>query len=97
MFSFLGKDMGRLHRSRLQLVTKPEVLEKRESPGALLQIDFSDKSIYLKLKDIKFGFSMDGELKNLKRQDKISLTNVKAFKKAIMIISIVEKISEKAL
>ena len=90
--------MVRLHRLLLQFVTKPDVLKKCESPAALLQINFSDKSIYLKLKDIHFGFSTEEELKNLKRQDKVSWTNVKAFKKeaAIMIISIVEKISEKS-
>jgi len=58
----------------------------------LLQIDFSDKSIHLKLKDIHFGFSTEEELKNLQRQDKVSSTDVKAFEKAaaIMVISIVE-------
>ena len=56
----------------MQFVTKPDVLKKCESPAALLQINFSDKSIYLKLKDIHFGFSTEEELKNLKRQDKVS-------------------------
>ena len=77
----------------------PNLISSRNvNPLLLLQINFSDKSIYLKLKDIHFGFSTEEELKNLKRQDKVSWTNVKAFKKeaAIMIISIVEKISEKS-
>ena len=41
---------------------------------------------------------MGEELKNLWRQDKVSSTDVKAFKKeaAIMIIFIVEKVSEKS-
>ena len=80
------------------MVIKLDVLEKFESPAALLQYDFSDKSIYLKLKDIYFGFSLREELKNLWRQDKVSSTDVKAFKKeaAIMIIFIVEKVSEKS-
>ena len=95
MLLFLGKGLDRLHRSRLQLVTKPDVLEKCESPAALLQIDFSDKSVYLKLKDIHFGFSTVEELRNLKRQDEVSSTNVKAFKKEAA-ITIVEKISEKS-
>ena len=97
MLTFLGKDLERLHRSLLQLVITPDVLEKCESPAALLQIDFSDKSIYLTLKDIHFGFSMEEELKNLQRQDKVSSTDVKAFEKeaAIMVISIVQKLSEK--
>ena len=47
MLLILVKDLERLHRSFLQLVIKPDVLEKCESPAALLQIDFSDKSIYL--------------------------------------------------
>ena len=55
---FLGKDLERFHRSLLQLVIKSDVLEKCESPAALLQFGFSDKSIYLKLKNIHFGFSM---------------------------------------
>ena len=94
MLSFLGKGLERLHRSLLKLVTQPDVLKKCESPAALLQIDFSNRSVYLKLKDVHFGFSTEEELKNLKRQDK-----VKAFKQeaAITIISIVEKMSEKAL
>ena len=66
MLSFPGKDLERLHRSLFQLVTKPDVLEKCEPPAALLQIDFLDKSIYLKLKDVHFEFSMEEELKNLK-------------------------------
>ena len=45
-----------------------------ETPATLLQIDFSDKSIYLKLKDIHFRFSTDEELKNLQRKDKVSST-----------------------
>ena len=76
-----------------------DVQEECEPPAALLQIGFSDKSIYRKLKNIHFGFSTEEELKNLQRQDKVSSTNVKTFKKevAIMIISIVEKMSEKSL
>ena len=98
MLPFLGKDLGKLHRSLLQLVTKPNILKKCESRAALLQIDFSDKSIYLKLKDIAFGFSAEEDLKILKRHYKVSSTNTKAFKKeaAITIISIVEKMSEKS-
>ena len=98
MLPFLGKDLERLHRSLLQLVIKPDVLDKCESPAALLQIDFSDKSISLKLKDIHFGFSTEEELKNLQRQDKVSSTDVKAFEKeaAVMVISIAEKLSEKS-
>ena len=98
MLPFLGKDLEGLHRSLLLLVIKPDALDKCESPAALLQIDFSDKSIYLKLKDIHFGFSTEEELKNLQRQDKVSSTDVKAFEKeaAIMVISIVEKLSEKS-
>ena len=98
MLPFLGKGLERLQRSLLQLVTKPDVLEKCEFPAVLLQIDFSDRSIYLKLKDIHFGFSTEEELKNLKQQDKVFLTNVKAFKNdaTITIISIVEKMSEKS-
>jgi len=79
------------------LVIKPDVLEKCESPAVLLQIDFSDKSIHLKLKDIHFGFSTEEELQHLQWQDKVSSTDVKAFEKeaAIMVISIVQKLSEK--
>jgi len=97
MLPFLRKDLERLHRSLLQLVIKPDVLEKCESPAALLQIDFSD-NIYLKLKNIHFRFSREQELKNSQRQDKVSPTDVKAFEKeaAIMVISIVEKPSEKS-
>jgi len=89
---------GETDRSLLQLVIKPNVLDTCEYPAALLQIDFSDKSIYLKLKDIHFGFSTEEELKNLQRQDKVSSTDVKAFEKeaAIMVISIVEKLSKKS-
>jgi len=74
------------------LVIKPDVLEKCESPAVLLQIDFSDKSIHLKLKDIHFGFSTEEELQHLQWQDKVSSTDVRAFEKAaaIMVISIVE-------
>ena len=43
MLLFLGKDLERLHRSLLELVTKPDVLEKCESPVVMLQIDFLDK------------------------------------------------------
>ena len=75
-------DVERLHRSLLQLVTKSDVLKKCESPVALLQIDFLDKSIYLKLKDIHFGFSMEGGPKNLKQQEVCS-TNIKAIKKLL--------------
>ena len=60
----------------------------------LLQIDFSNKCIYLKLKDIHFGFSTEEELRNL---DKVSSTCAKAFQKeaAMVIISIVKKLSKK--
>ena len=91
MSPFLGKDLERFHRSLLQLVIKLDVLEKCESPAVLLQIDFLDKNIYLKLRDINFGFSVEEKFKNLQGQDK-------PFKKerAIMIISIVEIMSEKS-
>ena len=59
MLSFFGKDLEKLHWSLLQLVIKHDVLEKCESPAALLQIDLSDKSIYLKLKDVHFRLVKD--------------------------------------
>ena len=60
----------------------------------LLLIDFLNKSIYIKLKDIHFGFSTEEELRNL---NKVSSTCAKAFKKeaTIVIISIVKKLSRK--
>ena len=59
MLQFLWKDLERWHRSLLQLVIKHGVLGKCESSAALLQIDISNKSIYLNLKDIRFGISME--------------------------------------
>ena len=62
----------------------------------LLLIDFLNKSIYIKLKDIHFGFSTEEELRNL---NKVSSTCAKAFKKeaAIVIISIVKSCQENYL
>ena len=64
---------------------------------ALLQIDFLDKSIYLKLKDIHFGFSMEGGPKNLKQQDKVCSTNIKAIKKLLGSFLLSKRYQKKAL
>ena len=61
MLLFLGQDLEKLHRSLLQLVIQPDILEKCESPADLLQMDFLDRYVYLKLKDIHFGFSTEEE------------------------------------
>ena len=49
------------------------------------------------MRDIHFGFSTEEEHKNLQQQDKVSSTDIKAFKQetAITIISIVKRMAEK--
>ena len=61
--------------------------KKKESPAALLQIDFLNKNIYLKLKDTHFGFSTEEELKNLKRQIKYLQLISKLLKKKLLLQS----------
>ena len=87
LLPFLGKDLERLHMSLLQLVIKPDVLDKCGSPPALLQIDSSDKSIYLKLKDIHFGFSTEEELKVYNGKIKYLQLMSKLFKKKLLLWS----------
>ena len=98
MLPFLCKDLERLHRTLLQLIVKPTILDKCDSPSTLLKLRFCDQDIYLKAKDRHFGFSVEEELKRLLRQDQAAAADIKNFqnKASSMVISLLKKLTEKS-
>ena len=65
MLPFLGKDLERMHWVLLQLVVKPDVLDKCVSVVDLLKINLSNPDTYVKVKNRYFGFSAEEQLKKL--------------------------------
>ena len=64
MLLFLGKDFERMHQVLLQLVVKPDILDKCVSVVDLLKINLSNLDTYLKVKNIHFGFLTEDQCRS---------------------------------
>ena len=98
MIPYMYKDLQKLLRKLILLIVKPDVLQNCKSATDIKNLDLSDKSNLLKLKDINIGFAASSTLKELKRKDLVTNGQIVSFFNDVMLFirSTVQKLLEKS-
>ena len=99
MIPFLFFDLKEIIIKLLEIIVKPDVLEKCKSWQKLKDLDLSLDKNLLTDEKLNAGFAVANTLHNLKRKDLIKSYQTKEFLKMIknFIVSMVEKLREKSL
>ena len=79
MVPFLYQDLLKLIRKIMQIVVKPDVLEKCESGSDLKNVDLSNKSVFLKTRNINIGFAARAFINDLRKKDAVSKAKLADF------------------
>ena len=79
MIPYMYNDLQKLLRKLILLIVKPDLLQNCKSATDIKNLDLSDKSDLLKLKDINIGFAASPTLKELKRKDLIANGQIASF------------------
>ena len=98
MIPCMCNDLQKLLRKLILLIVKPDLLQNCKSAANMKNLDLSDASNLLKLKDINIGFASSSTLKELKRKDLITNGQIAYFFNDVMlfICSTVQKLLEKS-
>ena len=98
MIPYMYKDLQKLLRKLILLIVKPDLLQNCKSATDIKNLDLSDKSNLLKLKDINIGFVASSTLKELKRKGLITNGQIASFFNDVMLFirSTVQKLLEKS-
>ena len=97
MIPFLAKDLEAMYKSLMQLILKTQSFDDC-SGNDLLCVDLSNKSNYLKPKDIHLGFETAKVLQDLIVKLIITAPSAKAFRQEClqMIIDLLQKLLQKS-
>ena len=85
MIPYMYSDLQKLLRKLILLIVKPDLLQNCKSATDMKNLDLSDKSNLLKLKDINMGFAALSTLKELKRKDLITNGQIASFFNDVML------------
>ena len=98
MIPYMYKDLQKLLRKLILLIVKPDVLQNCKSATDIKNLDLSDKSNLLKLKDINIGFAASWKLKELNWKDLITNGQIASFFNDVILFihSTVQKLLEKS-
>ena len=90
-------DLKELVIKLLDIIVKPTVINNCKSGKQLKEIDLSNEENLISIGKINMGFAVE-DIKRLKQQDKVSLSQLKAFKEGAQqfVISMLEKLFEKS-
>ena len=80
MIPFMYTDLKSLIQSLLELVVKQDVLSQCKTGIQMKQLDLCNKENLLNLKDINLGFAVPNIIAKLRRNDTVTLAEVKEFK-----------------
>ena len=72
MIPYMHNDLQKFLRKLIMLIVKSDLLQNCKSATNMKNLDLSDESNLLKLKDINIGFAASSTLKELKRKDLIT-------------------------
>ena len=99
MIPCMYNDLQNLLRKLILLIVNPDLLQNCKSAANMKNLDVSDESNLLKLKDINTGFASSSTLKELKRKDLLTNGQIAYFFNDVMlfICSTVQKLLEKSL
>ena len=80
------------------IIVKPTVINNCKSGKQLKEIDLSNEENLISVGKINIGFAVEDIIKRLKQQDKVSLSQLKAFKERAQqfVISMLERLFEKS-
>ena len=79
MIPYLYSDILKLIKKLMQLIVKPDLLEKCESYLDFRRIDLDDKESITKPKDMNIGFTTRSLIQELRKNDEIRNSDVAAF------------------
>ena len=79
MIPYMYNDLQKLFRKLILLIVKLDLLQNCKSARDMKNLDLSNKSNLLKLKDINIGFAASSTLKELKRKDLITNGQIASF------------------
>ena len=79
MIPYLYSDILKLIKKLMQLIVKPDLLEKCESYLDFRRIDLDDKESITKPKDTNIGFAARSSIPELMKNDEIRNSDVAAF------------------
>ena len=93
MIPFVYFDLKDLVIKLLDIIVKPTVINNCKSGKQLKEIDLSNEENLISVGNINMGFAVEDIIKRLKQQDKVSLSQLKAFKEGVqqLVISVLEK------
>ena len=98
MMPYLYSDILKLIKKLMQLIVKPDLLEKCESYLDFRRIDLDDKESITKPKDMNIGFAARSSIQEWRKNDEIRNSNVAAFlsESTKFIVTILKKLFEKS-
>ena len=98
MIPFMYTDLKSLIQSLLELVVKQDVLSQCKTGIQMKQLDLCNKENLLNLKDINLGFAVPNIIAKLRRNDTVTLAEVKEFKVGTQkfIIGVIIKLFERS-
>ena len=98
MIPFVYLDLKDLVIKLLDNIVKPTVINNCKSGKQLKEIDLSNEENLISVGKINMGFDVEDIISRLKQQDKVSLSQLKAFKEGEQqfVISMLEKLFEKS-
>ena len=85
MIPYMYNNLQKLLRKLILLIAKPDLLQNCKSAADMKNLDLSDKSNLLKLKDINIRFAASATLKELKREDLIINGKIASFFNDVML------------
>ena len=74
-------DLKNLVKSLLNIIIKPEQLEKRKNKAERKYLNLDDQTLYLSLKNMKMSYGVANIISNLRKKDIVSNQQEKLFKK----------------
>ena len=92
------EDLKSLIQSLLDLTVKQDVLSQCKTDIQIKQLDLCNKESLLNLKDINLGFALPNIIAKLRRNDTLTLAEVKEFKVGTQkfIIGMIRKLFERS-
>ena len=98
MVPYMYQDLLKLFRKLMQLIVKPDIVAHFSSAIDLKCIDFGDKNVIMKPKDMNIGFGTRNIITELRRKDVITNTQTANFFTDVtkFIISVVKKVFDKS-
>ena len=98
MIPFIYFDLKDLVIKLLDIIVKPAVINNCKSGKQLKEIDLSNEENLVNVGKINMGFAVEDIIKRLEQQDKVSLSQLKAFKEGAQqfVISMLDKLFEKS-